>query len=498
MKEKKILQNTSKIVHDEVEKTSFLMFLKQKEQRNALFFLSAFYILLFILVHYCYPYPYGTADTGDYILNAYTGSYGGYRPIGYSWFLSFFHTISSSFSFISIAQFAMNAAATLYFLFTLKYFFPVKNKSVFYGFSIAVILSPVTLYLTHWAMSDSVFASLTLLWITSGIWLIHKLSWETATFHLLVLFLSIEVRFAGLFYPIITSIMLLYVHRTKGILYAILSISVAVYVYQDVKSTTRDIFKVDTFSGFSGWAQANNAVAILPYIDLNPEKIKDKEIRITHRIISQFPDSIFEKEKIIATSFIWDSKFPGKEVLYFLLDQNPKSDYVQGWIYTGTIMSKYSKFLIKKYPWEYFKHFLVMNAGQVFHPHITLSNYGEREVDEITKGWYDLKGLEKFEARFDIIGKYIAPLLRWGCSILWLIIGISAVYCFIRRKEFLYNKMQKNILFYFIGFAVIYLVFSIIAHPVHLRYLMPLHGLQIAFIFFVFNALESKKVIRGN
>ena len=498
MEKKNLLEEDPQTPVD-IEEPGFLNFLKQKEQGRDLTLLSVFYLLLYFIVHYCYPYPLSTSDTGNYIFCAQTGIYGGFRPIGYSWFLDLFHSISTSYSFISKAQFLMTAGATLFFLFTVKFFFPPKNKIFFYSFALALILSPVTLYLTHWAMSDSVFASLTLLWLTSGIWLMQRKSWGIAVFHFLVMFLAIEVRFAGLFYPLITSIMLLYIHRTKSSLLAAISIIIPIVIYNDVKTTTRQLFKVDTFSGFSGWAQANNVVAILPYIELDPQSIRDAETRITHRIISQFPDSVFKKERIIATSFMWNKDFSGKEVLYFLMDQNPESDYVQAWIYTGTLLEKYSKFLIAEYPWQYFKHFILMNTWQTFHPETTLLSYEARPVDDVTKAWYnDVEGVEKTEARFDLIGSYIAPLLGWACSTLWLVIVFSVVYGFIKRNEIPYNNMQKNILLYFFVFTILYLGFSIAAHPVHLRYLMPLHALQISFIYFIFNGIKPRQELTDN
>jgi hypothetical protein len=473
----------------------FWSFLREKPQQKDLMILGGIYVLLNVLIFFCYPYPMCTDDTTNYIHCAQLDLYGGYRPMGYSWFLQFFHAFSNSFSFIGFAQFWFNALATAFFLLNIKFFFPPKNKLLFYGFVLAVILSPVTLYLTNWVMSDSIFVSLTLLWLTSGLWLLHKFNWLTAAFHLIVMVLAIQVRFVGLFYPVLTALAMLYVYRFQ--LKALAVIAGALFltfmIHHSVKKTTRELFLVDTFSGFSGWAQANNAVAIIPHIDLKPEELKDPEMQMAHHFVTQAPDTFYNDTYILRTWFIWKKDFAGKQILNYNMQQRFPGNYLSAWIYTGTMLNKYATYLMTHYPVQFFKHFVLLNFKQLFYPEITLHMYRVFPVNETIKNYYDTGTLEKFEARFDLVGEYIYPVSRVSCLALWLIMLGVAIYGIINLRKMDLTKKQKTLAMYLGAYALLYIGFSVIAHPIHLRYLMPLHALQISFMYIILNAINKHR-----
>jgi len=156
------------------KKSEFFIFLKEKQQKRELLLFVVVYVALFILIRFAYPYPDTFPDTGNYVLCAENMEIGGYRPIGYSWFLNFFHKISSSVHFVFVAQFLFNVIATLFLLFTIKFFFHPAKNYIYLIAAFLVILCPTALYLTNYLMSDSVFTSLTLIWTATAIWLMHR------------------------------------------------------------------------------------------------------------------------------------------------------------------------------------------------------------------------------------------------------------------------------------------------------------------------------------
>lgn len=470
---------------------SFFSFLKEKEQKTELLALLSLYGLLNVLLYYCYPYPMSYFDSANYIYCAQTDVYGGFRPMGYSWFLQFFHAISNSFYFIGMGQFWFNALATCFFLFTIKYFYPPKNKPAFYLFALAVILSPVTLYLTHWVMSDSVFTSLTLLWLTSGIWLMHRLNWLVAAAHLIIMLLAIQVRFVGLFYPAVTCLMLLFAYRLRLKALAVVAATILVpfFIHHSITKTTTELFGVESFSGFSGWALANNAVSIIPYSDLKPEEIKDPQLRWIHQHVVQQPDSFYSPYHIVKTSFIWENEHAGKLVMQEL-QKHLQLSYTSSWIHTGELLSRYGKLLILNDPLAYLRHYILMNVKELLYPSVTIFEYMETPVQDFHRSWYKLEGVEKFEARFDLIGKYIDHAANEAALLLWILVAAAAAVVPFKWKTL--EKTQRGIFLYLAGFSLAYIGFSIIAHPVHLRYLMPLHALQVYFVYLAVSAFKPQ------
>ncbi|TCP24821.1 hypothetical protein EV195_105252 [Tenacibaculum skagerrakense] len=155
------------------QNNTFLSYLMEKEQKLQLFAFAFAYLLLFLFLSKTYPYPAVTADSGNYILSAKTMTINGFRPMGYSWFIYFCHLFSTKISVIFIGQFLISVLAQLTFIFSVKYFFQL-HKIVYYIFSFLYILSPSILFCTNYIMSDSIFNSLTLLYLISALWIIKK------------------------------------------------------------------------------------------------------------------------------------------------------------------------------------------------------------------------------------------------------------------------------------------------------------------------------------
>ena len=80
----------------------FLQFIFAKPQRNQFLIITGVYLLISIIIGKLFPYPFTTADTGNYVYCAQLNTYGGYRPMGYSTFIRFFHDFSSSVKFVYI------------------------------------------------------------------------------------------------------------------------------------------------------------------------------------------------------------------------------------------------------------------------------------------------------------------------------------------------------------------------------------------------------------
>ncbi len=99
----------------------FINFLK-KEQ-NLLFIFIGIYVAIYFLLTYLYPYPDGISDSSGYVKAALFNKEDEYRPFGYSKFLIIIHSISTSISFVVLVQYILNALASIFLIFNIKYFF---------------------------------------------------------------------------------------------------------------------------------------------------------------------------------------------------------------------------------------------------------------------------------------------------------------------------------------------------------------------------------------
>ncbi len=189
---------------DESGYGAFLNFMLDKKNKYQVLIFLAAYVILYIILVNLYPYPAGISDSGSYVRAASTNMQDTYRPFGYSRFLIWVHALSHSIHFLVFVQFFINALCTLFLLFTIKYLFPARRKLTFYLFALLAIFSPLTLYLSNSVLSDSLFTSLTMLWIATGIWMVccNKYRGKIISFiiHGLLLYFLITVRFTGLVY----------------------------------------------------------------------------------------------------------------------------------------------------------------------------------------------------------------------------------------------------------------------------------------------------------
>ena len=470
----------------------FWFFLRQPAQRRDLWGLAASFALLYAVVHYCYPYPLITEDSPNYVKCALDNTYGGYRPMGYSWFLQGFHFFSGRIVFVGATQYWLYALATAYFLLTVKYFFPPRRPWLFYLFAGGMVLSPVALYLTHWLMSDSVFAALTLGWLSTGLWLLRRVSWLLAALHVAALVLAIQVRFIGLFYPFFTAAGLLLAHRwaVRALAVSAASLFAAYLVYHSVVRESYRLFRVESFSGFSGWAAANNATAILPYIQLDPQTLAaDPELEMVHRTLAALPDTLYSERNVMCTSFIWSRVTGGKLVM---VQNMPlfSNNYLSTWIYTGEQLNRYASYLVRHYPLQYARYFLWMNFRNMLHPvyKVLSPKYHEAPATGIFAQYYDLDGVTRFTARYDVVA-HIQPLLSVSALVLWALVALAGAVAWGRRRALQLTVAQRRAVGWLLGFLAAYLAASLVAHPVHLRYLLPVHGLQLFVLYLAAQAL---------
>ena len=491
---------------------SFLTFLLDREQQLDWAIIGGLFIAILIFLKIYYPYPQTETDSGNYILSAATGKINGYRPYGYSGFMSFFHGFSADVKFVLTWQWLITFFSVSFFLFTIKFIFSDLPKVAFYVLCLICILNPSVIFMDAYMMSDSLFVSLTLLFLTTCIWIIYSGSWVAMISNLLLLWWCMDTRYIGLFYPVFTIAALFYQFWKKyhvlvltrfgliGILFflykqrdiisnkplslafllrfrlhAFVAISLPIFMLYVYRISTAQMmeeeFGVKTFSAFGGWQKANNGVAVLPYVKVDPNEITDPQVKAIHQIVRQFPDSVFKTADIIATSFMWTKNYPGKQCLVQYIQQTG-TPYLKAWAYMGTQMDAYGDFLQSHYRVEFFKHYIIPNFINVFRVY-DIGEYKEFNADANMKTFFTTD-----RDSYHYKKEFFRPLtsIRQICdSLAWVLLILSSLAGLIMIKKLNWSLEQKLIVTALVLFIGAFCGASTIAAPINnFRYMMPI------------------------
>jgi hypothetical protein len=468
-------------VLDAASFSDFLKYIKFPHQRNEIIIILSFYAIAFVVFVNLYPFPATLTDSANYVYCAKMQQPGGYRPYGYSWFLDFVHSFVSALWFVTFIQFLLTALSTLFFAYTIKYFFKSIPVYLWYGFLFLLVIAPPTLYMSHSLLSDSLFCSLTVLWFTAGIWIIFTQNFFMYALHILALYWALEVRYTGLFYPAFTFLIVFMSFKKfqyKLGLSAVCLIMV-MYFYKSTKSQMKRDFSIETFSGFSGWQLASNSLHVIPYVKLEPQQARDEQTRVFLQFIVQSDKSIYNGG--VSAHLMWHKESPLKLYTYWKM-QAINVPYLQAWLLCGKDFSKFGSYLIKQYPVEFFKYYLLPNAWNLLYPPSdrgAIARIEDITVDDMFNEYYGLEKGKKFSENRSTLFTKISPALSFGNLILCISFIGSAFFLLIKRKSLSLTKEQSNCLVFLALFAFGYAGFNIFAGPFEYRYIIPIRPILI-------------------
>lgn len=482
--------------------SSFLKFLLGRENKYQLVVFLLVYIVLYMILINLYPYPAGISDSGSYVRAASVNSPDTYRPFGYSKFLIAIHGISPSIHFLVFVQFFINAICTLFLLFTIKYFFPVKRKSIYYLFAFLSIVSPLILYLSNSVLSDSLFTSLTMLWLGTGLWLVYCRKdpdkFISYFLHLLLLFFLINIRYTGIIYVAI-SLLFVFISFLKRNLFLRLSLILGVLIlvfgmYKNQKATINKLVHVDTFSGFSGWQMASNALNCVPYIDINPAQIHDKKVKEFTKFVLQF-DTLLIMNTRPSAKYMWDNRLPLKAYCFYEA-QRTNTPFIYQWNYLGAnVYGKFGSFIMKKYPFAYARYYFLPNCRLIFYPtddQVVKRFRTDWIPEDLLQSWFETKTGEKLQSKSKIY-ENIFSMIPVSRSILWTLLLACMIFIILKRKQMSWLPYQQASVLLIFSFILIYYAFSAYAGPFELRYTGPVHVAIISLIYIALNEIKLNR-----
>lgn len=438
-------------------------------------------LIILQLVVFKLLYPFAGFINGDsyvYLETAYHNLTVNTYPIGYSKFLRLISVFSRSDTVVVALQFLLLHGASMALLFTLFYFYaPAKLTRIL--LFIVTVGNPVFLYLANYISSDSFFLSLSLIWFTLLIWIMNRPTRKIILINSVVLFVAFTVRYNALFYPVVGVVALILTKRKVMLNLIGFGISLfCIVLFIHVSSAKyKKISGWYQFTPFTGWQMANNALYAYRYVDSSDRKISPPALRQIDNTVRAYFDSSRDvrthpQEAMIAsTVYMWA---PNSPLTIFMENQFRKdstASALKRWASVAPLMKEYGFFLMKTYPKEFIKYYLIPNALKYYVPPVEfLDHYstGVDSVNETAQAWFGYSS-KKIRCNFkdfkvNILNFY--PVLVGTTNVILVLSAIS----FFLLQGYKYNPRLMKALVLVAFLWVINFIFSVFASPIALRF----------------------------
>ncbi|SKD04331.1 hypothetical protein SAMN05660461_2817 [Chitinophaga ginsengisegetis] len=466
-------------------------------------------ILLFIVFKILYPFAgFINGDSYIYLESAYHNFTVNTYPIGYSKFLRLISVFTHSDTVVVGVQYFLLEINTLLLVFTIFYFYnPAKLTRV--CLFIFMTMNPVYLYLANYISSDSFFLSLSLTWFVLLIWIMNRPTSWLIVINALLLFMAFTVRYNALFYPVISVVALL-LSRRKVFMSLIgfgLSLLLIGIFIQVTSEKFKSISGYKQFTPFTGWQMANNALYAYRYVDSIDRKNVPLRLQLLDGLVRNYFDSSRDirthpAEALVAsTVYMWDPRSPLSIYMESQFKKDSMASPLKKWSTVAPIMKEYGTFLIKSYPEEFAKHYLIPNAIKYYAPPVEfLDRYstGVDSVNETAKVWFDYKSnkIKCYFKDFNVSILNFYPVLTGTMNVIFVLGTIS----FIFLRGYRQNLQLKKGLILVATIWAVNFGFSVFASPIALRFqLFPiLISLSFAFLLIDYLVKAAKGSIEND
>lgn len=318
--------------------------------------------------------------------------------------------------------------------------------------------------------------------------------------HIFVMGLLINIRFTGFFYASVTLMLIIFTFfrkdRMAGVGLTLALVLLTSLFYNNQIKNNIKLTGISTFGGFSGWQSASNALYVLPHIELNENDFEDPEVKQMVQFIKNY-DTVIDQlaNEPIHAYMMWDKKGPLKGYMQEYRKTH-RCYIVYAWTYLGeNVYSKFASQVIWSHPMLYFKHFLLPNFWENIYPKNDLI-YTRFKADAIPpvllKQWFRITNKTKLDPGSEIVRK-IGVYLPFCRMLIWLMVFTAVLlYLFVRKKTGWVGS-QVNSFWFLVLFVLGYLGFHTLSVPFELRYIAPVHVMQIAILYIVVNILLNRK-----
>ncbi|HEY8957433.1 hypothetical protein [Chitinophaga sp.] len=484
-----------------------------KKESNKWYAIFAIIGSILQLTIFKYLYPFASFINGDsysYLETAYHNLPINTYPIGYSMFLRFFSIFTKSDTILVAFQYFLVQLSLQAFIFTLFHYYkpsPITKISLF----TFTLFNPAILYLSNYISSDAFFLALSIIWFTQLFWIINAPSKRLIFINAIILFVAFTVRYNALFYPIIAIIAIFQGKQKTGLKIGGLSLSfllIGAFILYNIDQYNK-LTGHRQFTPFTGWQTANNALYAYRFVD--SAHLKKVPVRFFQldKMVRNYFDSTKDYKKhpqetlIASTVYMWAPNSPLNLYMERQFKKDSGTNALKKWATVAPFLSEYGSVIIRYYPKEYLKYYIIPNIIKYYAPPIEfLSQYstGVDSVSPIASVWFNYK-TNKLKTRVkdykvEILNFY--PILTGTMNIVLLFCLLS----FFLLKGVVKSPRLKHGMLLVIALWIVNFGFSVIAAPIALRFQLFPILVSFSFTFFLLeflikSAFESESINNG-
>lgn len=471
------------IFQKEIPIVPFFTWLRnEKENKQTLVFGGLLIVAQFALFKFFYPFPnFMEPDSHNYVEAAFRNDFINIWPIGYSKFLRLMSSFTNSHFVLVTIQYLFLQAGIFYLLFTIKFMLS-PGKWAFRLLLCANILNPLVIHISNFVSSDSLFAALSLIWFTQLLWIWCKSTIYLLVIHGLILLLAFMVRYNALYYPAISVAVIILATLPKrnkiiGISFTIslLGIFIGTTQYEYYK-----LYGSAQFSAFGGWQIASNALYGYAHSQHDPVENVPAKFKNLHVIVNNHMDSIARlknrPDNEVAIYYLWNFKSPlrvymEKEVQ---LRKDMNAAFLKKWALVSPLYAQYGRYLILNHPLEFLKYFAWPNLKKYYAPPVNFMdsyNMGSDKVNKTIEGWFGWRN-QNLTLRFKDRAIKITSLFSElnAISNIVFVFGLLGILFLARTVSIPLQNKRVLLTTFFVW--LLSMVFSVLAAPIELRYLI--------------------------
>lgn len=423
------------------------------------------------------------------------------RPVGYSVFLSVLYFFSHSISVVVYSQFTLYFISIIVLLKTVHFYKPLSVFQ-YYLLGFLLLAEPAALYHCNVILSDILFSSLTYLYLVTLLLYINTKKSLLLAIHFITLICCIETRHIALFFPFFSvAVFIIYLGGKKMLfICTLLTLLVFVGIYACNIRLNKRIYGVPVYSPFAGWTQANNALDILPDINVDTSSIHDNDVRKLQAFFASYLDTTSFKPTHVGADYLWDPRSPlnvlRRHVDDSLVNKNGHGDFTLTWYVLAPRYARYGSYIVSHFPYQYLLHFILPNVHTLIKP-----DDGEMTDYYIAKGAVSSISLQRYNltdnalcCRKQIYKDCIDGINLWYYKLRLILFVPAAMALLIFRRSL--KKETKKMLAVFCLFVFIFYCFMLYSTCFITRYLLPALPLLTIVIFVVLvNFLPKQKPI---